>query len=179
MTTILAGILSLAQYLKTLREEPNDCRLKQCCHCGRAEPWHHGHYHRKADRSPSPNASLNPIPILRFFCPECRHTSSVLPECIPPRRWYLWDLQQAIFLTILAGQSLYAAAQSVIPSYHTIHRWIRRFKDRFQCHKETLIQAVSSLGITQSFIDFWQAVLHLFSLGHAMRLCHVAGILIP
>jgi transposase-like protein len=179
MVTILADILSLAQYLKTLEEQPDRCRLEYCGHCGKAGPWHHGHYYRKADRSNPPAESLNPVPIFRFFCPDCRHTSSALPECIPPRRWYLWEVQQAVFLTVLAGKSLYAAARLAQPSRQTIGRWIQRFQDQFRLHKDTLGCHRPDLGRTSDFTDFWSAVLRIFSLGQAMRLCHVAGVLIP
>jgi Domain of unknown function (DUF6431) len=179
MIHILADILSLAQYLKTLREESDHCCLACCGHCGRAGPWHHGHYHRKADRSPSSNPPLNPIPIFRFFCPQCRRTSSALPECLPPRRWYLWEIQQAVFLGILMGKSLYAVAQSALPSRRTMSRWIQRFRQQFQRHQEVLRPHVLNPNLLQDFPDFWSAVLQLFSLGQAMRLCHAAGVEIP
>lgn len=179
MNTILADIVSLAQYLKILREDPDRCRLEYCCHCGRAGPWHHGCYTRKADRSKTPSSSLNPVPILRFFCPDCHRTSSVLPECVPPRRWYLWDCQQAIFLSVLMGKSVYAIVQSVLPSRHTLYRWLQRFHEQFQAHQAVLHSHTVCFNQSPCFSDFWQAVLKIFSLGQAMRLCHVAGVFIP
>jgi len=185
MAHILADIISLAQYLKTLREEPDRCRLEFCCHCGKAGPWCHGHYDRKAKRtntgSTNPHPSLESVPVFRFFCPGCQHTSSVLPEYMPPRRWYLWEIQQAVFMTILAGKSIYAAARSFLPSRDTIARWVRRLKDpkQFLLHKDTLSGHVPDLGRTPLFTDFWTAVFRIASLGKAMRLCHVAGVDIP
>jgi transposase-like protein len=176
---IIAGILSLIQYLEILKNEPKFYRLEKCLCCGKASPWLHGYYPRKADRSSNPGESLNPILIQRFFCPECRKTSSALPECIPPKRWYLWDVQQAALLLLLAGQSLNATAKKIMPSRYTIKRWITRFKEQFHLHRDALCNQLIKLGRTINFIEFWQEFLKNNLLSKSMCLCHVAGISIP
>lgn len=179
MTIILAEILSLFQYIKILIHAPEQYRPNRCPGCGKSGLWRHGHYSRKADRLHQPDKSLNPIFIQRFFCPNCKHTCSLLPECIAPHRWYLWAVQQAALLLILTGKSFSAVAKEIPPSRHTISRWMSRFKERFHLHKDTLCHHFIALGRHCSFSDFWPTCLNIISLSQAMRLCHVAGVPIP
>lgn len=177
MLSILAGILSLVQHITTLQQTPERYLPARCPHCGKAGVWRHGDYLRKADRLQ--DGELNPILIPRFFCRFCLKTCSVLPECIPPHRWYLWEIQQAVFLLCLAGKSFYAVAQASMPSQQTIKRWLGRFQEKFREHRDALCHWFVKLGHTLDFVDFWQACLNKISLGSAMRLCHVAGVIIP
>lgn len=179
MAHIVAGILSLVQYLKTLKDEPERCRLENCLHCGKSGVWFHGCYPRKADRSKATREALNPIYIQRFYCRDCRRTCSVLPECIPPRRWYLWDVQQLALLLFLAGKKIYAIAKEILPSRWTIGRWITRWKEKFLDHKDALCHHFVDLGRTPDFTDFWKSCLDKVSLASAMRLCHVSEVFIP
>lgn len=127
MRPIISGILSLFQYLRIYREEPQQFRPQRCSHCGSPTLWCHGHYDRKSDHEPG---TLNPIPITRFYCPLCHHTCSVLPECIPPRRWYLWLVQQAVFLLKLYRHPCRQINRQLKPSRHTISRWWRQWQER-------------------------------------------------
>lgn len=179
MVCIIAEIVSLVQYVNGLKEKSATFRLKKCLCCGKANPWHHGAYPRKADRENTGDKSLNPLSIQRFFCRYCRHTCSVLPECIPPHRWYLWDIQQIAFALFLSGKSLRAMAKQIMPSRRTIHRWVARFKERFLLQKDVLCSHFSDLGRKSCFADFWQACFATASLGSIMRLCHVAGVPVP
>jgi len=179
MISIVAGILSLIQYQKSLINEPDRYLPEKCLCCGVAGLWRHGHYDRKADRQGTAEESLNPISILRFFCPHCRKTQSVLPECIPPRRWYLWEVQQVVFLLLLAGKSIYAIAQEVTPSRSTIKRWFIRLAERFHFHKDALCNRFIALGRNENLEGFWAACFQILSLSEAMRFCHVSGISIP
>ena len=176
---IIANIVSLIQYLTALKSEPEFLRLQKCPCCGKAKPRLHGCYPRKADRGSKPGESLNPISIQRFFCPDCRRTSSVLPECIPPKRWYLWDVQQAALLLLLAGKSLNAAAKEIMPSRHTVKRWLTRLKEQLHLHKDVLCNHFIELGRTVSFVGFWQEFFKNKLLSTAMRLCHAAGVHVP
>jgi len=106
MNRILGSIVSLVQHLATVFTDPDVYRPAACPHCGSGGVWHHGCYHRKADRLNSAEESLNPVPVRRFLCPGCWHTCSRLPACIPPRRWYDWFVQQAVLLLLLCGASL-------------------------------------------------------------------------
>lgn len=177
MVHILAGILSLMQHKQS--QELNPHRLERCLYCGRLRPWLHGYYPRKADRSISQDDSLNPVFIQRYYCPGCRRASSVLPECLPPHRWYLWEVQQLALMLVLAGTSLCAAAKEIAPSRCTIGRWVSRFKEQLHLHKDVLCGHFIDLGQHVGFGAFWQACQDKISLAQAMRLCHVAGVPVP
>ena len=95
MAGILAGITSLIQYKNRAEYSlEENFRLKQCPCCGKSNPWRHGTYPRESDRINPSSESLNSILIDRYYCSACGKTCSVLPECIPPRRWYLWETPQ-------------------------------------------------------------------------------------
>ena len=177
MLSILAGILSLVQHISTSLKTPTYYAPVCCPHCGKAGVWGHGSYPRKADRSE--DGALNPILIRRFFCQFCLKTCSVLPECIPPRRWYLWEVQQVALLLFLTGKSVYAAAKEAGPSQQTIKRWLDHFRKRFKYHRDVLCNQFVELGRAVGWASFWQATLRKISLSSAMRLCHVAGVTIP
>ena len=179
MPIIIPRILTLAEYLCLLKINPSIFKCLRCAHCGRANPWQHGCYYRKADRSNKDPYSLNPIPIQRFYCKACKKTCSALPECIPPRRWYLWDIQQAAFLLTLYGKSLCAAAKETIPSRQTLSRWLTHLAQKFQLHKDVLCGHFINLGRTAGLTDFWKSVFKLMGLSQAMYLCHIGGVFIP
>jgi transposase-like protein len=178
MIWILSDIISLMQYVMAF-EEKEYSRKEICVHCGKTGLWCHGHYGRKADRLANTSESLNPVLIQRYYCPSCGKTCSALPECLPPRRWYLWEIQQMALMLLLTGKSLRAIAQEIVPSRRTIGRWAIRFKEQFLLHKNTLCNHIIDLGRTTGFTDFWQACLGQISLAQAMRLCHVAGVTVP
>lgn len=173
MICILVGILSLSQYLATLQVVQPRC----CPHCGRAGVWKHGYYGRKSDRSKT--GELNPIPIRRFLCPHCKKTHSVLPECIPPKRWYMWDIQQSVLLKIISGESMRAVSRSEQPSLSTCKRWMERFKNQFLKQRDALSARVNELARLVDFESFWKNCLNQMSLGRAMLLCNQAGVSIP
>ena len=79
----------------------------------------------------------------------------------------------------ILGQSVYAIAKTSIPSYKTVQRWILRFQEQFRLHKDTLCAHFGDLSRTSGFADFWQACLKKMTVGAGMRLCHVAGVIIP
>lgn len=174
---ILAGIMSLLQYKQS--QELNQNRLERCLCCGLAYPWLHGCYPRKSDRSSNQDESLNPILIQRYYCPGCRQTCSVLPECLPPRRWYLWEIQQIAMMLTLNGTSFNTTAKQIAPSRHTISRWMARLREKFCFHKDVLCGHFINLGRNCGIDDFWKACLNKISLAQAMRLCHVAGVPVP
>jgi len=178
---ILAGISSLAEY-KTKLPELDICRT--CMNCGRAAALHrHGRYDRKSDRQSEPDISLNQVEILRFICKFCRKTCSVLPECIPPRRWYLWEVQQAVIQDWLAGHRWYVISQKLKVARSTCRRWIQHLQDNFLPHADTLKNVAGSLGehLVHCFEvkSFWQRCFTQVGLSRAMLLCHQAGVDIP
>jgi transposase-like protein len=174
---IVAGIMSLMQHLTQSDDHQN--RLTHCPGCGRAKPWLHGCYPRQSDRENKSSDSLNPILIQRYYCIGCTKTCSVLPECIPPRRWYLWKIQQAAILLFLLGNSARAVEKQVKPSRHTIKRWVTWLIMQFTLHKDTLCNYFPLFGLYTEPVDFWRHVFDKLSLSTAMRLCHVSGVRIP
>ena len=179
MLHILPRILSLRQYQFEIDHKPEPIRPDKCAFCGRSHPWHHAHYLRKSDRTSKPGESLNPIVIQRYYCPGCGKTTSALPECLPPRRWYLWEIQQSALVLLLLGKSAYAIAKENIPSHHTIRRWMARFREQFILHKDTLCVRLHALSRTSGLAEFWSACFEKITLGESMRLCHDTGVFIP
>lgn len=175
MTVILADVLSLAQHIATLSHEPQRYQSNQCAHCGRAKPWFHGSYPRKADRE---TGTMNPIRIPRFFCHHCHKTFSVLPECIPPHRWYLWVIQQAVLLKVLLGASIRAVSQCFTPSRSTCRRWMQWLKEQFSTHRSVLVVRVPRWALcSETPQTFWPVVLAEISFDRAMLWSHQAGLL--
>lgn len=179
MVHIIADIRLLVQYINLLKNNSKEIHLDHCLYCGKSNPWRHGGYCREADRINPSSDSLNSVFIQRYYCTGCQKTCSILPECIPPRRWYLWDLQHVIFLLLLSGRSAYAIAKEHIPSYKTIKRWLDRFLEQFRFHKDALCTHLPELGRAINMIDFWQTAIQTMNLGKAMRLCHITGVIIP
>ncbi len=167
MAVILAGIHSLTQHLQQLNSNPEAYRPKHCPHCGCAGLWCHGYYLRLPDRENSGPDSLNPIPILRFFCPQavCRRSCSVLPECIAPRRWYLWSVQQAMLLLLFTGR---LSDELQRPHVRTVWRWWARLKERFDTHRFCLCSRNALLGQYATVRAFWQACFELMPFSSAL-----------
>lgn len=181
MPHILPGILSLIQYKNDIEHHfKKELRPERCECCGKLKPHRHGSYPRKtAGGKNDSDASLNPIKIQRYYCSSCCKTMSVLPECIPQKRWYLWSVQQVILLLFVQGVSINKIAKISHPSRHTISRWISHFKVAFFVHRDTLTQVKTTLSQFISFNAFWKACLGLINLSEAMRLCHISGVYIP
>lgn len=180
MFDILAGLTTLIQY-KNIAGYSLDAILRpaQCPSCCKSNPWRHGTYTRESDRINPSSESLNSILIHRYYCPGCGKTCSALPECIPPRRWYLWETQQAAILLFLLEGSAQAVEKLVKPSRHTITRWVAWLITQFNLHKDVLCSHFPAFGLFTEPTGFWKHVFSKLSLSAAMRLCHVAGISIP
>lgn len=177
MTLILPGVLSLLQHSANLRRNPESYRPRKCP-CGHAKVWCHGCYTRKADRTDLCETSFNPVPILRFYCPDCRATCSVLPECIPPRSWYLWKMRQIIFLLLLAGNSIGHTVRSSgnRVARTTIKRWWNCFRGQFTLFSFHLRVHLPWLGRHDEFSDFWTTLLAVRPLSSVMYLLHQEGV---
>ena len=177
MTIILPNIFSLLQHIETLRKEPESYRPKSCPGCRHTTIWCHGCYTRKADE----NDTLKQVPIHRFYCPECDSSCSVLPECIPPRSWYLWKVRQIAFLLLLAGNSVggTVAASGSRVRRQTVQRWWRRFQDCYSDYSFHLRNHFPWLGRHTEFADFWTKYLASMPLSMVMRLLHEEGRFVP
>jgi transposase-like protein len=177
MPLILPKIFSLLQHIDTLRKEPESYRPKLCPHCSHAIIWCHGCYTRKSDV----NGTLNPVPISRFYCPDCKKTCSVLPECIPPRSWYLWEVRHIVFLLLLAGNSVgrTVAKNGSRACRQTVQRWWRRFLDCFSDYSFHLRNHFPWLGRHAEFTGFWTNCLASIPLSTAMRILNDDSCTVP
>lgn len=176
MRPILPEILTLEQHLSQLQRDPESYRPERCPACGKGGLWCHGCYTRKADRD---TGALNPVPIPRFRCPFCKVTCSVLPECLPPRRWYLWAVQQLALVALLVRQAFNPLARQWPPSRATFRRWWRQWQSDFELHAFHLRNRLPDLGRHERFTGFWGALLKRHRLGAVMRLLNHAGVTVP
>lgn len=167
MERIVEGIASLAQHLFTIVTDPERYRPSACPHCRRAGVWRHGCYHRKADRNGGGD-SLNPVPVLRYFCRGCESTCSRLPACIAPRRWFDWAVQQAVLLLLLAGMSLHGCARASGRDRRTVRRWRDWLQERDHAFAFVLRSRFPELGRAADFASFWRMVIAELSLQQAM-----------
>ena len=179
MALILPGIHTLEQHQRRLQVQPQDYRPERCPHCGKAGVWCHGAYARKADREGRCDACLNPVPIPRFFCPHCQATCSRLPQCLAPRRWYGWAMQQAVLWLLAGGRSIRGVSRELRPSRRTVGRWRQGFQSRFPLHAACLRSRFPQLGHHEGFHAFWGACLTLMPLSLAMVLVHQSGVAVP
>lgn len=179
MRSIVAEIISLTQYNKILQTEVEKLRPSQCPHCNKSGVWCHGCYTRKADYKRCGAESLNPIFIMRFYCPSCHKTCSVLPECIPPQRNYPWWIQEIVLQLWVNGVSYKKISQQTKPSRRTISRWCRRLKSQFLIHADHLRTILPSLRRLTDPIPFWKSLLQEFRLSSIMLNLNNAGVIIP
>ena len=179
MRKIVADICSLLQHIIELNKNIERYRPESCSYCGSMKLMRHGYYTRKADRENAGESNYNPVKIARFYCPGCRRTCSVLPECIPPRRWYLWRIQQSCIGLVLGGKSFIQVEKQTLPSRWTISRWINKLKEQFGLHTFHLKSCISELGHSNSFERFWKNCLEKMSLSKAMLILNNLGVIIP
>ncbi len=179
MALILPGIHSLEQHHRRLQAQPEDYRPERCPHCGKAGVWCHGAYPRKADRERRCDACLNPVPIPRFFCPHCQGTCSRLPQCLAPRRWYEWAMQQAVLWLLATDRSIREVSRELRPSRRTVGRWWRHWQGRFSLHAPSLRAWFPELGRQGEIRSFWRACLTRLPLSLAMVLVHQSGVPVP
>lgn len=183
MSLILSGVLTLLQHADQLRKDPESYRPLRCP-CGHGRVWCHGSYTRKPCCCDPVEQGCSPVLILRFYCPDCRATCSVLPECLPPRSWYLWKVRQIILLSLLSGISMRSTVASYgsspgTPCGSTIKRWWKRLKERFTEHSFSLRNHFPWLGRHTDFVGFWNTLLSEQTLACMMRLVHLDGITVP
>jgi transposase-like protein len=179
MNRIVALILTLQQHLDSLVSKPVIYRPSACPNCSFGKLWCHGCYERKADRYSPTSESLNPIPILRFLCLGCHKTCSRLPECIAPRRWYDWTIQQVVLLALLNGRSIRRCSQEYNLARRTISRWWRELQERSHEFELFLRARFPELGRSVDFADFWQNCWQAMPLSRAMYWLDREGVVVP
>ena len=187
MKLILSDIHNLDQHISVFLDNPARYRPNKCPHCGKSGLWAHGVYYRNASCEKGTGCSA---PILRFRCPpkQCGRTCSVLPQYIPPRRWYHWAVQQLTLMLLMAGYSLsdthnmlWASGLHLpkIPSQSTIYRWQRCLRSQFDQHYFFLRDSFPKLALFQEYSSFWQACFLEMMLSTAMLMLNKAGHPIP
>lgn len=181
MSRIAQNIDTLEKHMRCMSIDPERYRPSCCPHCGHQMVWFHGQYTRLADRESGSSSPFNLVPIPRFICAEddCRKTCSRLPQCIPPRRWYLWCVQQRALLTLLCGSSLKALAQSMMPARSTLKRWrewlILRNRD-FQLY---LAAHLPQLHRTAGWMEYWRDGFTAVGLSSMMAILDRTGVSVP
>ena len=168
MNRIVSSVTTLEQHIEAVSLTPNLYRPPCCPHCGIKIVWHHGSYSRKADRPPAGDGSLNPVPILRFCCSGCRRTCSRLPQCIAPRRWHNWSVQQGVLERLLNGTSLCQCARVSVPDRRTVSRWWQWLRERGPTFEFHLRARLPELGRSGGFVTFWRQVFDSLGLPTAM-----------
>ena len=165
MQRIVAGITTLEQHVETTQKAAEVYRPKSCPHGGLEVVHQHGHDERKADRRAVP-PRLNPIPILRYRCAGCRRTCSRLPECIAPRRWYDWSVQQQVLQQRLNGAAEHPGGGP--PDRHTGARWWNWLQERGKDFVFHLRVRFAELGRAVDTHGFWHQVFNSLGLPQAM-----------
>ncbi|PIQ56062.1 MAG: hypothetical protein COW02_01935 [Comamonadaceae bacterium CG12_big_fil_rev_8_21_14_0_65_59_15] len=172
MNRILASVTTLEQHIDAVNTHPDIYRPLRCPHCEAGRLWGHGCYYRKADRrAVAPQASHNPVPILRYLCPTCKHTCSRLPACIAPRRWFDWAMQTLVLLLILAGSSVRHCSQCSERARSTVRRWRDWLNDRGNTFTFWLQSRFPELGRHPDQPSLWRDVLQNMTLMQAMACC--------
>jgi len=178
---IIPEITTLAQHIFRLSADLSYYLPDFCNNCGHFKLWFHGFYYRKCIRANENRTDKleNPIPIPRFRCPSCRKTCSALPECIAPRRWYRWKIQQAVLMACFLGTSLRQIEKKYRMSRSTIKRWYDHLESKFKEHAFFLKARFPFLGEHTDLTSFWLSCLHRMSLAKAHYYLHLAGSIIP
>lgn len=168
MNRILGAITTLDQHLDEVANGGDVYRPTNCPHCRSGGLWHHGCYHRKADRSAATSELRpNPVAILRFLCNACLRTCSRLPACIAPRRWYDWAMQQMVLLLILGGVSLHQGCRHSGCARSTLRRWRVWLQARRAQFSFFLRSRLPDLGRLPE-ANFWPQVISSMSLAYVM-----------
>ena len=172
MQRIVAGITSLEQHEQAIDELPEKYRPPCCPHCGIKIVWSHGCYYRKADLCNHGAANRNPVPILRYCCSICRRTCSRLPECIAPRRWYNWRLQQVGLSPVIGSAAPTSSVVGPTPAYRTLKRWRQWLQEHGGLFRFSLTSRFPDLGRVADDTHFWREVFDTMGLSRAMAWCN-------
>ena len=170
MQRVVAGITSLEQHEERLDQRPDIYRPPCCPHCGIKVVWRHGGYYRKADMYNRGEANRNPVPILRYCCSACRRTCSRLPECIAPRRWYHWGVQEVALCSALKSVASPSSPYPT-PARRTVGRWYHWLQERTRHFRFLLTSRFPDLGRIGDDTGFWLGVFDTLGLSRAMAWC--------
>jgi len=184
MPRIVAAIATIAQHVQTMLDTPERYRPACCPKCGLAGLWVHGTYEREAGRGlDGPPGSIE---VPRFICGKkggCRSTCSRLPSCLPPRRWYLWGIQQAVLALQLGGTSLRKCAHIAGtiwgPARSTMRRWFSWLRDRHDQFAFHLLTDHPDWGRIETWQAFWPQAFSCERLSELMAALDRRGLTVP
>lgn len=98
---------------------------------------------------------LQLIRIHRWLCRACRHTTSMLPDCLPRYRQYVWAVIAAVLLRrfgrgqtwvqIQAELSTLPADAPLAPSLDSLRRWGQAFASHAQRWLQALLLVLASV----------------------------------
>ena len=179
MALIVPGIATLEQHAQQLSQDEEAYRPERCPHCGQGGVWRHGRYGRKADRRGGVDHRLHPVWIPRFFCRHCQRSCSSLPECIAPRRWYLWSVQQVVLWSVLCAESVHQASRRGGVSRRTVRRWRAWLVDHEREHRSGLCARFAELGRHRELSSFWCRCFQTLGLARSMVCLARDGFSIP
>jgi hypothetical protein len=106
--------------------------------------------------------------VAAYRCAGCRRTCSRLPECIAPRRWYHWLVQQHSLSDRLNGTPAECGADDGAPAARSVSRWWWWLQDRGQVFAFHLRARFPELGRASEFGAFWRQVFATLGLPRAM-----------
>jgi hypothetical protein len=185
MPRIVADIATIADHIRAMMETPDRYRPEKCPKCGLAGLWVLGTYNRQAGRGLD-CCHRSGIEVPRFICGKkggCGKSCSRLPSCLPPRRWYLFSIQQSVLALLLADVSLKKCADTVGtiwgPARSTMRRWwsgLRERHDQFSFH---LLTEKSDWGRAASWQEFWLRAFSCEPLRELMATLDRRGLTVP
>ena len=179
MSRIVPNIDSLELHQKLLNSDPERYRPDHCPSCQSSNIWSHGHYLRKPDRGLESGGCFNPVMILRYLCAACGKTCSRLPQCIAPRRWYLWLVQQWILKALLRGKSLNEVSQHFFPCKRTVMRWKCWLYERSECFRFHLATLYPEWGVQTEVKGYWLQAWESAELSLLMATLNRHGVSVP
>lgn len=175
---ILSEVASLPEHAKRLINQPEDYRPEQCPHCNHTHLWGHGHFTRK----PLGDCDIKVVEVPRWRCLGCKTTFSVLPSCIPPRRWYMWIVQQAVLVYLLSGgtqEQCFDDLAHLGPAPCTIQRWWRWLKRKNNEFSHHLRNLQPEWGRTADLREFWRVAIAEKQMRELMAYLDAQGLTIP
>ena len=182
MHRIVSGITTLCQHIDTLRDTPNIYHPRCCSTCGHGVLWNHGCYFRKAVRGlafDDGSQKLIPIPIPRYLCSFCQRSCSRLPSCIPPRRWYSWQLQQQVLQSLLTVYSLRGCGIRHGLCRSTVRRWWNWLELNALRFEFFLRSRYPEWGRATDSPSFWRICLCSMPLSEIMTRLDHEGVTVP
>lgn len=100
----------------------------------------------------------------------------MLPECIAPRRWYLWQEQEECLKAFFNGLSARSIAKRFLPSRQTVKRWVEWAFESFKEFRPDLQSRFPFLGYESGPVGWWKKLLGKIRLSEAMVILNRLGI---